>query len=86
MELIVGHTYEAKRIKQVGLFFPLYNDRQIVYINRATGMVQYDSPTVALGRKLPFVSIEQFLKWAKRDITDEMTPGNWREWNFLEVK
>ncbi len=76
LELIVGHVYEAKRRKSVGLFEPLMNDRQIRWVG--VNQVQYDSPTVAPGRKYPTVSKEAFLKWAARDITKEMPPGEWR--------
>lgn len=76
LELIVGHVYEAKRPRSVGLFEPLMNDRQIKWIG--FDQVQYDSPSVALWRKYPTVSKEAFLKWAARDITKEMPPGEWR--------
>ena len=76
LELIVGHVYEAKRPKSVGVFEPLMNDRQIKWIY--FDQVQYDSPSVAFGRKYPTVSKEAFLKWAGRDITQEMPPGKWR--------
>ena len=76
LELIVDHVYEAKRPRSVGLFEPLMNDRQIKFIG--FDYVQYDSPTVDLGREYPKVSKEAFLKWAGRDITKEMPPGVWR--------
>ena len=76
LELIVGHVYEAKRPRSVGLFEPLMNDRQIKWIS--FNEVQYDSPTVGLGRRYPRASKEAFLKWAARDITKEMPPGEWR--------
>ena len=76
IELIVGHVYEAKRPKSVGMFEPLINDRQIKWIGFEE--VQYDSPTVGLGRRYPRVSKEAFLKWAARDITKEMPPDEWR--------
>ena len=74
--LIDGHVYEAKRPKSVGMFEPLINDRQIKWIGFEE--VQYDSPTVGFGRSYPRVSKEAFLKWAARDITKEMPPGEWR--------
>lgn len=84
MELIAGHTYEARKPKASGVFNPLYNDRQIVYINWTERKVQYDSPTVAMGRRLPFTSFEKFEKWAGRDVTEEMPEGQWRPWNVLD--
>lgn len=77
-DLVVGNVYSAKRRKSVGFVEPLINDRQIVYINRLTKKVQYDSPTVKFGRKLPFVDIEKFLNWADKDVTAEMPKGEWR--------
>ena len=76
LELIVGHVYEAKRPRRVGLFASLMNDRQIKFIG--FDYVQYDSPTVDFGRNYPKVSKEAFLEWAGRDITKEMPPGQWR--------
>ena len=42
--LIVGHVYEAKRPKSVGMFEPLMNDCQIRWVG--FDEVQYDSQTV----------------------------------------
>lgn len=77
LELIVGRTYEGKRKAGVGIFPALVNDRQIKWIG--LDEVQYDSPTVAFGRHYPKVTKAAFLKWAKRDVTDELPPGEWRE-------
>lgn len=77
LPLIVGHAYEAKRPARVGnIFDPLWNDRQIVWTNGE--YVQYDSPSVANGRRLPKVTHEQFRRWAARDITAQMPKGEWR--------
>lgn len=77
IDLITGHVYEAKRKKECGdIFNPVWNDRQIVWIGPF--LVQYDSPTVTNGRKYPTVSIDAFLKWAKRDVTEDMPKGDWR--------
>ncbi|MFA5458353.1 MAG: hypothetical protein WC261_12065 [Synergistaceae bacterium] len=77
-DLIVGHTYSAKKRKLVWYlgFDPLVNDRQILHISST--MVQYDSPTVKIGRLRPHIPIHTFLKWAKEDVTDEMPNGEWR--------
>ncbi|MGV6989623.1 hypothetical protein ACWA5Z_12170 [Testudinibacter sp. P80/BLE/0925] len=75
-DLIVGHIYSAKR-KSVDPF-GLVNDRQILYIEKVLGTVQYDSPTVARGRHYPKVSIDKFLRWAKEDVTSQMPKGEWR--------
>lgn len=76
MELVVGHTYEAKRPKAIGLVEPLIDDRMIVWMGLTE--VQYDSPSVRFGRRLPKVSKDAFLKWAGRDVTKEMPEGEWR--------
>jgi len=76
-DLIIGHCYSAKKPKLIGFFPRLYNDRQIVWLG--IDQVQYDSPTVKMGRKLPIVTIEKFLKWADKDITDTIPKGAWRE-------
>lgn len=76
LPLVVGHTYEAKRPARVGVFDPLWNDRQIIWIGLYE--VQYDSPTVGNGRHYPKVSHEQFRRWAACDVTTEMPKGEWR--------
>lgn len=87
-DLIVGHVYEGKR-KQAD-FCRLINDRQIIWIGKEfykgefQEVIQYDSPTVRNGKHYPKVSIAQFLKWAKRDITAEMPKDEWRTMNFAE--
>lgn len=71
----IGKVFEAKKPKRIG-FSGLWNDRQILYIG--DGLIQYDSPSVKHGRKYPAVSIEEFEKWAGRDVTEEMPKGDWR--------
>jgi hypothetical protein len=73
-DLIVGHVYSAKRSKRD--FFGFLNDRQIKWIGG--DMIQYDSPTVAMGRHYPKITMEKFLKWAKEDVTKIMPEGEWR--------
>jgi|SRR6185437_15287453 len=77
LPLIVGHIYEAKRPSSVGGVFRLVNDREIVWIG--ADEVQYDSPSIPAGHRLPRVSFADFRRWAGRDITSEMpSDGNWR--------
>ena len=73
----VGRTYAAKRLSVVG-FPPLVNDRQVIWMDSLGIELQYDSPTVGIGRKYPRVSVESFAKWAKEDVTDQMPKGEWR--------
>ena len=64
----VGSTYRAKRFTQ---FLTATNDRHVVWISSDRSEVQYDSDTVAVGRRLPRVSMEKFLKWAKGEVAVE---------------
>ena len=74
LPLIKGRVYEAKRPLNVGGYV---SDREIVWIS--ADEVQYDSPSVPNGRRLPRVSHAEFRNWAARDITDEMPEGgDWR--------
>ena len=77
MELIKNHVYSAKRKQYIGLC-DMLNDRQILHVGLYS--IQYDSPTIRDGRHYPTVLKDQFLKWAKNDVTDQMpTDGRWRE-------
>lgn len=77
-DIKVGRVYSAKRPRGVGFIEPLLNDRQVIYISVAGDLVQYDSPTVARGRKYPKVGMNEFLKWAKEDVTDQCPAAEWR--------
>lgn len=134
MELTVkkGQIYEGKKPKKIGMFHPLYDDRQILYVSEhktvvghvdhgftpeysnwclekvfparfpssvidqleyesITGkaaknietlwdyQVQYDSPSVKDGKKYPTITMTKFLKWAGKDVTDQMPSGEWRK-------
>ncbi len=76
-DLIRGHVYEAKRPRRTG--FNFCNDRMLIYMG--TYQVQYDSPVLQFGSKYPRVTIEKFLAWAGRDVTEETPPKSWRDWN-----
>ena len=69
-DIKVGHWYEAKNHRGCGGGRP-NNDRQVVWISSFKENVQYNSDTVANGRHLPMVTMEAFLKWAKREICEE---------------
>lgn len=69
----VGRVFEAKKPKTNGFYC---DDRQIVW--RGINQVQYDSPRLKTGARLPIVSLENFEKWAGRDVTDLMPEGDWR--------
>jgi hypothetical protein len=61
-DIKVGSTYRGKRFQQ---FFSSTNDRVVVWMSSDRSEVQYDSDTVPIGRRLPRVSMEQFLRWVK---------------------
>lgn len=77
LKLIVGHVYRAKHPRGIGFHEPLTNDRMIVWMDSFEREVQYDSPSVAFGRKFPKISVDTFRAWASRDVTAEMTDGEW---------
>jgi hypothetical protein len=74
-DLKVGRVYRGKKPMLIGVFETLVNDRQIKWIG--VNQLQYDSPSVAIGRRLPKIDIELFLKWVDRDVTDQLTDGEW---------
>lgn len=75
----VDMVFEAKRPKILRTLDmgEVYDDRQIVWVG--IGQIQYDSPTVKYGKRLPIIPIEKFEKWAGREVTSEMPhDGSWR--------
>lgn len=72
-DLKVGRVYRAKRPRVVHTLGGSYiNDRQILSISPFEENIQYDSPKVGFGSKYPVISVEKFLKWADKDITDSL--------------
>lgn len=84
-DIKVQHCYEARRMQFV-TSENLANDRQVLYINQSRTEVQYDSPAVKNGTSYPMVSMEKFLQWAKRDVTDLMPKGDWRTYAYVKGK
>lgn len=78
-----GRCYEARRTAFVGAANEA-NDRQVIFVNESRTEVQYDSPTVRDGVQYPILSMEKFVKWAKRDITELMPKGDWRTYNYVK--
>lgn len=77
--LVIGRTYRAKRPAAAGDFTALcYNDRTVMWLGG--DVVQYDGPSVAIGRRYPKVTVEAFLKWASHDVTDELPEGEYAPW------
>ena len=78
LDLKVGRCYRAKKPAQCD--YGLINDRQIKWINELGTELQYDGPSVKNGRHFPRVSVEKFMKWADRDVTDFLPEGDWATW------
>lgn len=86
-ELVAGNVYRAAKPARTGsVFNPVYNDRQILYINIDLDTVQYDSPTVRMNRHYPKVTVEKFLKWAGTDVTEGYPNEGWAEHPFVVKK
>ena len=72
-DIKAGHLYRAKRFRKTPSGGN--NDRVVLHITKPffgdPPQVQYDSHTVRDGLHYPMVSIEEFLKWAKEDITSQ---------------
>lgn len=65
-DLIVGHTYRARNPKEI--LFVGFNDRTIVWTNGIK--LRYDGPAVKMGQHYPTKTVEDFLGWAKMDVTE----------------
>lgn len=81
-EFKVGQVWRAKRPRAAGSFIsPAVNDRQILWVDSFGTTIQYDSTSVAPGRKYPKVTREAFEKWAAREVTGELPAnGEWAAW------
>lgn len=80
LALTVGRVYRGKKPAVIypGFLQPgLINDRVILHLSEE--YVQYDGPAVALGRKFPRVTKQAFLKWAGKDVTDQLPEGEWEQ-------
>lgn len=76
-DLKPGNVYEAKHPRSCkGMSDLVWNDRQIRWVG--SGEVCYDCPAVKPGKGYPVISVEKFIKWAGKDITEEMPEGEWR--------
>lgn len=74
-DLQQGHVYRAKKPRKVGLFNPVWDDRQILWMGGEH--LQYDSPMIKDGHHYRKVLITAFLKWAGEDVTNQMPKGDW---------
>lgn len=60
-----GKTYRGKNPRR---FLGGVNDRLVLHITAMRTKVQYDSSAVKDGSHYPFVTMEQFLKWASHEV------------------
>ena len=65
----VGKTYRGKVFREGGF---TNNDRTVLWISKDRKVLQYDSGTVGLGRHYPKVSMEQFIRWAKHEVVEDV--------------
>ena len=70
--LAVGQVWRAKKPKDV---FGFFDDRQITYVSGEGDMVQYDSPTVRMGRRFPTTTRDRFERWAGKLVA--LPEGDW---------
>ena len=84
MDLVVGRVYRAKKPAMGNGF--LVNDRVITWISSGGEHVQYDGPSVAMGRRFPTVLRGAFEKWASHDVTDELPKDAFMGWSDYQAK
>ncbi len=68
-DIIPNHFYRAKKPRRI--IDGGYDDRRVLWISQSQDKVQYDSPTLDMGRHYPTIPMERFLKWVGREITRE---------------
>lgn len=89
-DLIEGHTYEAKKRKGATLEPRLYNDRYITHVFHDKNEVWYLGAGWTGGTHEKSLTFEQFLRFAGKDVTDELNKGQWfrlniEEWDRIEA-
>jgi len=67
-EIQKNRVYRGKKPCQAGAGY--VNDRQVIWIGN--NQVQYDSPSIATGNKFRSMSLDDFARWAHKDVTDEL--------------
>ncbi len=82
----VGRTYRAVKPASTGMFSALFNDRTIIWISSDRAFVQYDGPGVPDGRHYPKAKMEEFCRWALRDVTDELPTDEWQSMTYETMK
>ena len=85
-DIQVGRSYRAVKPRSTGMFSGLFNDRTILWMSHDRAFVQYDGPEVDNGRRYPKMPMSDFLKWALRDVTDELPPSEWQRMDYESMK
>lgn len=84
LELKVYKTYRAKKPRATTGWNSYVNDRTIVWMGSEE--LQYDGPSVKNGSHYPKISIEKFLEWAEKDVTEELPTGDYLPWAVFKEK
>lgn len=77
------HVYSAKRKATIAPHGYI-NDRAILsirsqrYKGRVQEVVEYDTPGWNHWQSFPVVSVAEFLRWAKEDVTAQLPKYSWR--------
>jgi len=71
-DLYQGHLYRSKRRTSIYSNGEIvYNDLRIICLDDYS--IQYDSPSIGVGKDRPVITINDFLNRVKADVTDETT-------------
>lgn len=83
MKIEMGKVYRAKTPRNVG---GLVNDRIVLWVSNEH--LQYDSPSVASGRRYPWITIQNFEKWAGSQVeaSEASCIGTWETWEGYMAK
>ena len=69
LKLEARKYYRAKKPRRI--YDGGYNDRHVLWISKDGRSIQYDSPSIGIGRSYPTIPIEKFLAWVGKEITNE---------------
>ncbi len=61
--ILPGKTYRGNLLRRKRAGNGAWDDREVLWVSPDRDRVQYDSPSVSLGRLLPTVSMDKFLRW-----------------------
>jgi len=69
IKLEAGKFYRAKKPRK--LYDGGYDDRYVYWISADGKQIQYDSPTIGIGRNYPITPIEKFQAWVGKEVSKE---------------